>query len=359
MAKKVIDKLMLNWVAYQTAYGSTLTIQKNWTTVDSVNLNASSDKTINISVPTNSDYVDLTSAQSVWGVKTFTSAPVVPSKTTEATNSWTAVATEAQVYAVKNAIPSVDASISSSSTNPVQNKVVKQYVDDAVWAITWIDFQIVAELPATWVKWVIYLVSNSGTTPNAYDEYIWITSTSSFEKIWSTTVDLSNYATLNTAQTFTAVKTFSAEPVLPSKTTAATNTGTKPATEAQVYTVAQSVSTLDWSVVKTSWNQTIAWTKTFSISPVVPSKTSDATNSGTSIATEAQVYKKLDSSDLWNATITFNQAWTSIGSLTTNQSSNWSINIHDNIPATQAEYDALLPWAATDWNTYLIYSSIA
>lgn len=50
----------------------------------------------------------------------------------------------------------------------------------------------------------------------------------------------------------------------------------------------------DSDVVKLSWNQTISWTKTFSTSPVVPSKTSDATNTGTAVATEAQVYKKQD-----------------------------------------------------------------
>lgn len=46
--------------------------------------------------------------------------------------------------------------------------------------------------------------------------------------------------------------------------------------------------------VLVSGNQTINWTKTFGTSPVVPSKTSDATNTGTAIATEAQVYKKQD-----------------------------------------------------------------
>ena len=55
----------------------------------------------------------------------------------------------------------------------------------------------------------------------------------------------------------------------------------------------------DWNkkltdIVQTSWNQTIAWTKTFSTSPVVPSKTTDATNTWTAVATEAQVYKKQD-----------------------------------------------------------------
>ena len=45
----------------------------------------------------------------------------------------------------------------------------------------------------------------------------------------------------------------------------------------------------DTSVVKLTWNQTINWTKTFWTSPVVPSKTTAATNSWTDIATEAQV----------------------------------------------------------------------
>ena len=50
----------------------------------------------------------------------------------------------------------------------------------------------------------------------------------------------------------------------------------------------------DNTVVKLSWNQTINWTKTFWTSPVVPSKTTDATNTGTAIATEAQVYTVAD-----------------------------------------------------------------
>ena len=45
----------------------------------------------------------------------------------------------------------------------------------------------------------------------------------------------------------------------------------------------------DTSVVKLTWNQTINWTKTFWTSPVVPSKSTAATNSDTAIATEAQV----------------------------------------------------------------------
>ena len=48
------------------------------------------------SIPT--DYVALTWAQTIDWTKTFTTSPVVPSKTTAAANTWTAIATEAQVY---------------------------------------------------------------------------------------------------------------------------------------------------------------------------------------------------------------------------------------------------------------------
>lgn len=148
-----------------------------------------------------------------------------------------------------------------------------------------------------------------------------------------------------------------------------------------------------WGTVDLSWyvdtssNQTINWTKTFWTSPVVPSKTTDASNTWTAIATEAQVYKKQDSLTLpstptswhlvtwgannktladwgaipsvWNATITFKQgiSSTAIGTLTTNQSSAWTITMHDNVPITQADYDDLPSTKATDWNAYWIYET--
>lgn len=89
----------------------------------------------------------------------------------------------------------VDNAMSDSSTNPVQNAIVKGYIDDAIAGVTGIDFQIVASLPATGEKGVIYLVSHSGTAPDVYDEYIWITvgGTGQFEKIGTTQIDLSSY----------------------------------------------------------------------------------------------------------------------------------------------------------------------
>ena len=68
---------------------------------------------------------------------------------------------------------------------------VQAAINSAISEITGIDFQVVESLPGTGVKGVIYLVSNSGTGSNIYDEYIWITNR--FEKIGTTEIDLSNY----------------------------------------------------------------------------------------------------------------------------------------------------------------------
>ena len=70
----------------------------------------------------------------------------------------------------------------------------KTYVDDAVGAITGMEFVIVDALPSTGEKGKIYLVANSGTGSNTYDEYIWVGEGASakFEKIGTTDIDLSN-----------------------------------------------------------------------------------------------------------------------------------------------------------------------
>lgn len=73
---------------------------------------------------------------------------------------------------------------------------VQALIDAALADITGIDYQIVQSLPATGEKGVIYLVSNSGSGGNSYDEYIWVTptgGTARFEKIGTTDVDLSDY----------------------------------------------------------------------------------------------------------------------------------------------------------------------
>ena len=81
----------------------------------------------------------------------------------------------------------------ANGSNPyTTTSAVQQLIDDELAGITGIEFEIVAELPATGEKGVIYLVGAS--TP--YDEYIWIEPTGAdphFEQIGSTSIDLSGY----------------------------------------------------------------------------------------------------------------------------------------------------------------------
>lgn len=72
----------------------------------------------------------------------------------------------------------------------------KKYVDDAVGALATITISVVSSLPTTGSSNVIYLVPKStAQTNNVYDEYVWVASTSKFEKIGDTEIDLSGYLT--------------------------------------------------------------------------------------------------------------------------------------------------------------------
>lgn len=151
--------------------------------------------------------------QSDWNVTSSTSdafiknKPTIPTKTSDLTNDSNFVVDANYVHTDVNFTSTlktkldgiatgankttVDSSMSASSTNPVQNKIVKKYIDDAVGSITGIDFQVVTSLPTTGVKGTIYLLSNSGSGTNAYDEYIYVSD--SWEKIGTTDIDLSGY----------------------------------------------------------------------------------------------------------------------------------------------------------------------
>ena len=113
-------------------------------------------------------------------------------------SDWNQTDTTADDY-IKNkpVIPEgavVDTEMSDPSTNAVQNKVIKGYIDDAIKDITGIEFRKVNSLPTTGENGVIYLLPKTTTsTDNVYEEYIWIQSDSKFEKIGETTIDLSNY----------------------------------------------------------------------------------------------------------------------------------------------------------------------
>ena len=97
----------------------------------------------------------------------------------------------------------------SSGTNTTQIATTA-FVQTAIGGLALITISVVNSLPSTGQSNVIYLVPKSTSqTNNAYDEYIWVASTSKFEKIGDTEIDLSGYLTTNgnassTTVTFTA-----------------------------------------------------------------------------------------------------------------------------------------------------------
>lgn len=101
--------------------------------------------------------------------------------------------TTVNIYAPASSTP--DSAMSDSSENAVQNKVIKAYVDAAVGSVVGVEFRKVNALPQTGENGVIYLLPKSGTPPtgNIYEEWIWISSDSSYEKIGETSIDLSGY----------------------------------------------------------------------------------------------------------------------------------------------------------------------
>ena len=97
--------------------------------------------------------------------------------------------------AVDITVPTKTSDITNDSD--YQNETeVQALIDAALEDITGIEFEVVQTLPASGVKGTIYLVPNSGSSPNTYDEYIWLTpsgGTARWEKIGTTDVDLSGY----------------------------------------------------------------------------------------------------------------------------------------------------------------------
>lgn len=83
------------------------------------------------------------------------------------------------------------AAAGTKTTQIATTAFVDTAITNAIADITGIEYEIVQSLPATGQPGVIYLISNSGTAPNIYDEYIW--TGTAFEKIGTTDVDLSGY----------------------------------------------------------------------------------------------------------------------------------------------------------------------
>lgn len=69
---------------------------------------------------------------------------------------------------------------------------VTQEIAEAVSGIQGFEAQVVESLPGTGEKGILYLVANSGSGQNVYDEYLWVNN--KFEKLGTREIDLSAYA---------------------------------------------------------------------------------------------------------------------------------------------------------------------
>lgn len=76
-------------------------------------------------------------------------------------------------YATKASIPTAVSDL-TNDLNFQTDAEVSTAITSAIAGVTQFDYEIVNELPAEGVKGVIYLVANTGSGTNVYDEYIWI-----------------------------------------------------------------------------------------------------------------------------------------------------------------------------------------
>lgn len=161
---------------------------------------------------------DAASANTVYGAKAAAQAAQNDVDALEGLVGATSVATQ-----ISNAIGALDSSVSAETnkaiasititdgkitastkvTIPTNNNQltngagyqtssdVTSAINSALADITGISFEVVQTLPATGEAGTIYLISNSGTGTNSYDEYIYVSN--KWEKIGTTDVDLSSY----------------------------------------------------------------------------------------------------------------------------------------------------------------------
>lgn len=126
---------------------------------------------------------------------------IVGSSTAELDNYYTKAEVDGLIAGVESKIPTSLAQLSNAETGFITaavdnliNYYTRAEVNDLIGQITSISFEVVDVLPQTGEANKIYLVpSTEGQPQNGYDEYIYVNE--SWEKIGSTDIDLSQYAT--------------------------------------------------------------------------------------------------------------------------------------------------------------------
>ena len=137
-------------------------------------------------VPTNTTYVDATT--STHGLMSAVDKTKLDGVATGAQ------ANKIESVKVNGTALTIDSSkaVNVDLTAYAKSADVTKEIASAVSGVTQIDYSVVESLPSTGKKGIIYLVANSGSNNNIYDEYIYINS--KFEKLGSRELDLSSYA---------------------------------------------------------------------------------------------------------------------------------------------------------------------
>ena len=127
---------------------------------------------------------------------------IVGSSTAGLDNYYTKAEVDGLIAGVEGKIPTSLSQLSNAETGFITaavdnliNYYTKTEVNDLIGQVTTISFEVVDVLPQTGEANKIYLVpSTEGQPQNGYDEYIYVNE--SWEKIGSTDIDLSQYATI-------------------------------------------------------------------------------------------------------------------------------------------------------------------
>lgn len=173
-----------------TVNDATLTITKNNTSVGTFTANASSNVTVDITVPT--AVSDLTNDS---GFITSADLPTVNNATLTIQKNGTAVQTftaNASSDVTANiTVPTAVSDLTNDSGYQTASDVTTA-INTAIAGITGISFEVVSTLPATGDAGTIYLLSNGGSGTNIYDEYIYYNN--AWEMIGTTAADFTNVA---------------------------------------------------------------------------------------------------------------------------------------------------------------------
>ena len=351
--KNVIDALRLNNWIYYTANDWELTMQLNWTQIWTFNANEEQDKIINIQVSK--------STVGLWNVdNTSDLNKPISTATQTALNAkqdtltpWTWISIEDWEIST-DALPwttkywaSLDMSINTTTY------VITAQLKDQDWNNLWTAKTI--DLP-------LETVVVSGSYDSATKKVILTL------KDWST-IEFSIADLVSGLQTeITSTNKLDADLVDDSES----SNKFVSASEKTTWSWKQD-RLVSWTNIKTINGNNILWSGNIEITAWVSSVNGETgavvldaddiddtstTNKFVSASEKNTWNNKADTDDIGNATITVKQAGTNMGSFSTNQSSNWDLNLAGTKAVTATEYNNLPASKTSDNNLYIQYKTI-